>query len=175
MRDISAAFHVDLSTAMVYVADLLRFRCRHGDFYFFDKRADNFPCAADNLPAESDFLADSARRNNLLLHDVALPVARVADGNLFNKLARIDRISPRNDRFSDNRADFFADWIFFAVNLQVSQKISANVDVWHKKNFRSSHCNAGKFRRADFLCAANVNGGFVAHGDRLRRANATLQ
>lgn len=89
-RDVPATLHVDLSTAMVHVADLLRLRGRHGDFYIFDERTDNFSVVADNLCVEFNFLADTACRTDLLLYDVALPVAGVAYGDISNELARGD-------------------------------------------------------------------------------------
>ena len=85
----------------------------YGDFYIFDKRTDNFSVSNANLRGKFNFLAGSARRNNLLLHDVALSVARVAHGDLSDELARINRIYPRNDRFADSRTDFFAVSFFF--------------------------------------------------------------
>ena len=87
VRGISAVLHVDLSAAMVYVADLLRFRCGNGDFYFFGECDDNFAVAADNLRVEFIFFADTAGRADLLLPDVALFIAGVVDGNLFDELA----------------------------------------------------------------------------------------
>ena len=88
--DVSIALHVDLSAAMVHVINLLRFRGRNGDFYIFNKRISNFSFAAYDLCVKFNFLADSAGRNNLLLHDVALSVSRVTNGDLFNELARVD-------------------------------------------------------------------------------------
>ena len=90
MRDVPTTLHMDISAAMVYVANLLRFRGRHGDFYFFVRRADSFSFAADDLRVEFIFLDGSARRTDLLLHDVALSVAGVADGGLHDELARGD-------------------------------------------------------------------------------------
>ena len=116
-RDVPAAVHVDLSAAVVHVADLLRFRGRNGDFYFFDKRDDNFPFAADNLRFEFIFPDNSAGRADLLLHDVALFIAGVAHGDLLDELARGGRIYPRNDWFTDCCADFIFNWIFFAADL----------------------------------------------------------
>ena len=57
---VSAVLHVDLSTAMVYVADLLRFCSRNGDFYLFIERKSYLTFAADNLRDELIFFADSA-------------------------------------------------------------------------------------------------------------------
>lgn len=89
-RDVPATLHVDLSTAMVYVANLLRLRGRHGDFYIFDERTNNFSVANANLRGKFNFLADTAGRGDLLLYDVALPVAGVAYGDISNELARGD-------------------------------------------------------------------------------------
>ena len=121
--NVSAAFHVDISTTMVYVANLLRFCGRNGDFYIFDELADNFSVANDDLRAKFDILADTAGRTDLLLHDVALSVAGVANGTLFDELARIARIYPRDDRNSANYRNFFADWDFIASDVQISREI----------------------------------------------------
>lgn len=115
--DVSATFHVDISTTMVYVADLLRFCGWNGDFYIFDELADNFSVANDYLRAKFDILADTAGRTDLLLHDVALSVAGVANGTLFDELARIARIYPRDDRNSAHDRNFFADWDFIASDV----------------------------------------------------------
>lgn len=121
VRGISAIFHVDLSAAMVYVANLLRFRSRDGDFYIFSLCNRNFAISADNLRSKLNFFADTADRADLLLYDVALSVAGVADGDLFNELARSGRIYPRDDWIADCRANFIIDWNFFAPNVQNSR------------------------------------------------------
>ena len=56
VRNVPATLHVDLSTSMVYVADLLRLCSRDGDFYFFSQRDYNFTFAADNLRVKFIFL-----------------------------------------------------------------------------------------------------------------------
>ena len=105
VRGISVIFYVDISAAMVYVVNLLWFRGRHGNFYIFGERDGNFAISADNLRVEFIFLANSAGRVDLLLHDVALFIAGVAHGDLFNELARGRRIFTRNDwhsKFDNN-------------------------------------------------------------------------
>ena len=96
-RDVPVALHVDLSAAMVHVADLLRFRGRHGDFYFLDGRGSFVDvdekihvCGKFDVRAEFFLLDNPAGRAGLLLHDVALSVAGVADGTLHDELARGD-------------------------------------------------------------------------------------
>lgn len=88
--DVPATLHLDLSTAMVYVTNLLRFCGRNGDFYIFDERTDNFSVTAYNLRVKFNFLSDTAYRTDLLLHDVALSIAGITDGYISNELARID-------------------------------------------------------------------------------------
>ena len=96
-RDVPATLHVDLSTAMVHVANLLRLRGRYGDFYIFDKHISfidefkkNSARVNRNVYFEFNILADTASRGDLLLHDVALSIAGVAYGNISNELARGD-------------------------------------------------------------------------------------
>lgn len=68
-RDVPVALHVDLSTAVVHVTDLLRLCGRHGDFYFADELGDfiffaNRQSTITNrrldVRAEFIFLADTA-------------------------------------------------------------------------------------------------------------------
>ena len=113
----SAVLHVDLSAAMVYVTDLLWFRGWNCDFYIFGKCEGNFTISADNLRVELDFSADTADRIDLLLHDVALFIAGVAYGNLFDELARGGWIFTGNDRDSDADINFFSDWNGFEIFL----------------------------------------------------------
>ena len=82
--DISAVIHVDLSKAMVHVANLLRFRDWDGNFYIFSEREGNFTVGGDNFCAEFIFFAYSAGRMDILLSNVALLIAGVAYGDLFN-------------------------------------------------------------------------------------------
>ena len=101
VRGIPVILHVDLSAAMVYVANLLWFCSRHGDFYIFSKRDGDFTFAADNLHVEFIFLANTANRADILLHDVALFIAGVTYGDLSDELARGKRIFTRHDRNSE--------------------------------------------------------------------------
>ena len=108
VHGVPAVLHVDLSAAVVHVADLLRFRGRNGDFYIFGKRNGNFTFADNKLRAEFIFFADPAGRADLLLHDVALFISGVAHGDLPDELARGRRIFTRNDRTTDFGGNFFA-------------------------------------------------------------------
>ena len=161
VRGISAILHVDISAAMVHVANLLRFRGRHGDFYIFSERDDNFTFAADNLRGELIFLADTANRADLLLHDVALSIAGVFDGDLSDELARSRRIYPRNDRFADCRADFIAYRNFIVAELQSSREIFKRINIRHGADCGGGNFANWKFCRADFLRSANFNGEFI--------------
>ena len=117
VRGVPAILYVDISAAMVHVANLLRFCGRHGDFYFFIERDDTFTLAADNLRFEFIFFADTACRIDLLLHDVALFIAGVAHGDLFDELARGMRIFTRHDRNTKFIDNLRGDRIFFAAFL----------------------------------------------------------
>ncbi len=104
---------------MVYVANLLRFRGWNGDFYIFSLCNRNFAISGDNLRAEPIFFANSASWADLLLYDVALSVAGVAYGDLFDELARSGRIFTRNDwnsEFSNNLRGFRSDFAIFLQN-----------------------------------------------------------
>ena len=114
---VSTIFYVDISAAMVHVANLLWFCSRDGDFYIFGERDDTFALAADNLRFEPIFFADTADWADILLHDVALFIASVTYGDLSDELAWGDWIYSGDDRVSYSRADFFIAWNGFEIFL----------------------------------------------------------
>ena len=59
-RGFSVIFYLDLSAAMVYVANLLRFRGWNCDFYIFSLCNRYFAISGDNLRSEPIFFANSA-------------------------------------------------------------------------------------------------------------------
>ena len=128
----------------------------------------------DNLRVKFIFPADSARRSDLLLYDVALPVTGVADGDLFNELARSRRIFTRNDRFADSDDNFPADWSFFVANLQNSPRNLRKNYLRQKKILRGNNFANREPCRTNLLCSADFNGWIVENRHRLRRTNSIL-
>ena len=117
--DVHFGLYMDLPKTVVHVADLLRFCYRHGNFFisvelggfirknFLGKiNSNNFVRAEFFLPR------DTVRSGGLLLHVLALPVARVAHGTLSDELARKHRfysVEHRDFRHADNfRGDIFS-------------------------------------------------------------------
>ena len=93
-NDVYFGIHVDLPTALVYVADMLRFCCRHGNFFIFVKlgkfNGKNFSrtinVGIDN-GADIFILADTFYSSRLLLYVLALLIAGVVNGSVPHKLA----------------------------------------------------------------------------------------
>ena len=94
VHDVYFGIHVDLSASVVYVAYMLRFCRRYGNFFisvelrkfagknFSDKNHGGF-----NLRVDFFILADTLRASGLLLYVLALPFTRVINGAVPYKLA----------------------------------------------------------------------------------------
>ena len=95
VRDVHFGLHVDVSEAVVYVADMVRFSCWDGDIYIFDECGNfggeiftraNF--RAFFLRVEFFILRGAVRASGLLLYVLALPFARVVNGVVLDELER---------------------------------------------------------------------------------------
>ena len=119
-NDFYFGLHVDLPTALVYVADMLRFCCRHGNFFVaveygkFDGKnfSRKIKCGIDN-GADVFVLADTVHSSGLLLYVLALLIARVVNGVVPYELARKHRLHTRKHR-RRTRDNNFVDRRIFA-------------------------------------------------------------
>ena len=120
MYDFYFGLHVDLSKTVVYVADMLRFCHRHGNFFIFVEfgnffRKNFFRAIIGNFFIRAEFFlpVNSVRASGLLLYVLALSLARVADVALSHELERKFKFhSIELGNFPDD-FNFFGD-IFFA-------------------------------------------------------------